>query len=312
SLHRGRRDVGRAQAGGQRGGHRSAAPGYRTGRRIMDREVQRTRKTRDSGLEPVRIAAVGDVHVGLDMSGELRPTFSTLSQHADVLLLAGDLTQHGSREEGKLMAEEVANLGLPTVAVLGNHDYHQDAQDSIRASLEEVGVTVLEGESVVLEIAGCRLGIAGVKGFGGGFAGACGSEFGELEMKAFIRHTQDKARRLLHCLKALECDVRVALTHYAPIKDTLLGEKLEIYPFLGSHLLGEAIDEGECDLALHGHAHHGSEHGITPGGVPVRNVAKPLIRSAYQLYALHPQSDRDAAASAEASVSEDEATSTPA
>jgi Icc-related predicted phosphoesterase len=259
----------------------------------------------------VCIAAVGDVHVGLDMRGELRRTFSTLSEHADVLLLAGDLTQHGSREEGKLVAEEVADLGLPTIAVLGNHDYHQDAQDAIRADLERAGVTVLEGESVVLELAGYRVGIAGVKGFGGGFAGACGSEFGELEMKAFIRHTKDKARRLLQCLKALQCDVRIALTHYAPTKDTLLGEKLEIYPFLGSHLLGEAVDEGGCHLALHGHAHHGSERGITPGGVPVRNVAKPLIRSAYQLYAVRAHDHRDVAA-AQASVSEDEQTSTPA
>lgn len=259
----------------------------------------------------MRIAAVGDVHVGLDMRGELRRSFSALREHADVLLLAGDLTQHGSRDEGRLIAEELTDLGLPTVAVLGNHDYHQDAQDTIRADLERAGVTVLEGESVVLELAGHRVGIAGVKGFGGGFAGACGSEFGELEMKAFIRHTKDKARQLLHCLKAVQCDVRVALTHYAPTKDTLLGEKLEIYPFLGSHLLGEAIDEGGCDLALHGHAHHGSERGITPGGVPVRNVAKPLIRSAYQLYAVRAQGDRGAA-SARASVSEDELTSTPA
>jgi Icc-related predicted phosphoesterase len=234
----------------------------------------------------VRIAAVGDVHIGLDMSGELRTAFSALAQDADVLLLAGDLTQHGSRDEGKLLAEEVADVGLPIVAVLGNHDYHLDAQDSIRADLERVGVTVLEGESVVMEVAGCRVGIAGVKGFGGGFAGACGSEFGELEMKSFIRHTKDKARQLLHCLAAMRCDIRVALTHYAPTKDTLLGEKLEIYPFLGSHLLGEAIDEAGCDLALHGHAHHGSERGITPGGVPVRNVARPLIRTAYRLYAM--------------------------
>jgi Icc-related predicted phosphoesterase len=237
----------------------------------------------------VRIAAVGDVHIGLDMRGELRSTFSTLGHDADVLLLAGDLTQHGSRDEGKLLAEEVADVGVPTIAVLGNHDYHLDAQDAIRADLERVGVTVLEGESAVLELAGCRVGIAGVKGFGGGFAGACGSEFGELEMKSFIRHTKDKARQLLHCLKALQCDIRVALTHYAPTKDTLLGEKLEIYPFLGSHLLGEAIDEAGCDLALHGHAHHGSQRGITPGGVPVRNVAKPLIHAAYQLYALRQQ-----------------------
>lgn len=259
----------------------------------MDREIQRTGTAGDPGV--VRIAAVGDLHVGLDMRGALGPSFSALVQDADVLLLAGDLTQHGSRNEGRLLAEEMADVGVPTVAVLGNHDYHLDAQDAIRADLERAGVTVLEGESVVLELAGRRVGIAGVKGFGGGFAGACGSEFGELEMKAFIRHTKVTARALLHCLNAMQCDLRVALTHYAPTKDTLLGEKLEIYPFLGSHLLGEAIDEAGCDLALHGHAHHGSERGITPGGVPVRNVAKPLIHTAYQLYALRGRGDRDAA-----------------
>ena len=269
----------------------------------MDSEVQRAGHTRDAGLEPdpglVRIAAVGDVHVGLDMKGELRESLSAVREHADVLLLAGDLTQHGSREEGRLMAEEVADIGIPTVAVLGNHDYHQDAQDAIRADLEHVGVTVLEGESILLDIRGHCVGIAGVKGFGGGFAGACGSEFGELEMKAFVRHTKDKARRLLHCLQGLHCDVRIALTHYAPTKDTLLGEKLEIYPFLGSHLLGEAIDLGRCALALHGHAHHGSERGITPGGVPVRNVAKPLIRCAYQLFSVRTHGDRTAAPAGE-------------
>lgn len=253
----------------------------------------------------MRIAAVGDVHVGLDMKGELRRSFATVSEHADVLLIAGDLTQHGSREEGRLMAEEVADVGIPAVAVLGNHDYHQDAQDAIRADLERAGVTVLEGENVVLEINGRRIGIAGVKGFGGGFAGACGSEFGELEMKAFIRHTKDKARQLLHCLNALDCDVRIALTHYAPTKDTLLGEKLEIYPFLGSYLLGEAIDEAGCTLALHGHAHHGSERGITSGGVPVRNVAKPLIRSAYQIFSVRAR-DGKGDASTWAAVAEDE------
>jgi len=252
----------------------------------------------------VRIAAVGDVHVGLDMRGELRRSLSTVAEHADVLLLAGDLTQHGSREEGRLMAEEVADVRIPTVAVLGNHDYHQDAQDAIRADLEHAGVTVLEGESIVLDVAGRRVGIAGVKGFGGGFAGACASEFGELEMKAFIRHTKDTARQLLHCLKALQCDIRIALTHYSPTKDTLLGEKLEIYPFLGSHLLGEAIDEGGCVLALHGHAHHGAQRGITPGGVPVRNVAKPLIRSAYQIFAVRVQDGLEAVTAAPASRDE--------
>jgi Icc-related predicted phosphoesterase len=232
----------------------------------------------------MRIAAVGDVHVGLDLRGRLRESLALVREQADVLLLAGDLTRHGTPDEGRVMAEEIADLGIPVIAVLGNHDYHHDAQDAIREDLERVGATVLEGESVTLSLPGGRLGIAGVKGFGGGFGRASGAEYGEIEMKAFIRHTKAKARQLQQCLEGLQCDVRVALTHYAPIKGTLLGEKLEIYPFLGSHWLGDAIDEGRCNLAIHGHAHHGSEQGVTAGGVPVRNVARPLIRQAYRIF----------------------------
>jgi Icc-related predicted phosphoesterase len=129
--------------------------------------------------------------------------------------------------------------------------------------------------------------VAGVKGFGGGFAGACGTEFGEPEMKAFIHHSKMLAGRLRSELDHLQGDVRIALTHYSPIKDTLMGERLEIYPFLGSYLLSEAIDEASCDFAVHGHAHRGTEHGVTGAGVPVRNVARTVIRAAYKIYCVH-------------------------
>jgi Icc-related predicted phosphoesterase len=201
-----------------------------------------------------------------------------------LLLLAGDLTQHGLVEEGRLVADELAFLSVPTVAVLGNHDYHAGKQDEIRGMLEAAGVQVLEGDATTREIAGRRVGIAGVKGFGGGFAGACGSEFGEAEMKAFIRHTKRTAERLEESLRTLDADVRIALTHYSPSKGTLVGEKLEIYPFLGSYLLGEAIEHAGADLAVHGHAHLGTERAVTPGGVLVRNVARPVIKLAYRVY----------------------------
>ena len=126
--------------------------------------------------------------------------------------------------------------------------------------------------------------MAGSKGFGGGFENACGSEFGEAEMKAFVGHTRALAERLRGALAALRSDVRIALLHYAPIPGTLRGERLEIYPFLGSHLLAQAVDGAGADLVLHGHAHAGSEKGATPGGVPVRNVAQPVIRSAYRVF----------------------------
>lgn len=230
---------------------------------------------------------MGDVHLGTEMRGALRASFANVSAQADLLLLAGDLTQHGSSDEGRLLAEELSEVDVPIVAVLGNHDYHRDAHAGIRSDLESAGVTVLEGESTIVRVGDARVGIAGVKGFGGGFAGACGSEFGEPEMKSFIRHTKDKAHQLGDCLKQMQCDIKIALLHYAPSKDTLMGEKLEIYPFLGSYLLGEAIDEAGCDLAIHGHAHRGTERGITPGGIAVRNVARPVLHAAYQLYSLH-------------------------
>jgi Icc-related predicted phosphoesterase len=152
--------------------------------------------------------------------------------------------------------------------------------------LEDAGITVLEGEGTVLDCGGRRLGIAGAKGFGGGFAGRCASAFGEPEMKAFVRTTTEVADRLSAALQSLDCDVRVALTHYSPVPDTLAGEPPEIYPFLGSYLLGQAIDSAPTALAVHGHAHAGTERGTTPGGVRVRNVAHPVIKQAYNVYHL--------------------------
>jgi len=178
---------------------------------------------------------------------------------------------------------ELEAVHLPIVAVLGNHDYHSDQAEVVRRKLEERGVTVLEGESTVLDINGERLGIAGTIGFGGGFAGACGHAFGEPEMKAFMHHTEKLAGRLEAQLNSLQADHRIALLHYSPVKDTLVGERLEIYPFLGSYLLAEAIDRAGADLVLHGHAHHGTEKGLTARGIPVRNVAMPLIKRPFEV-----------------------------
>lgn len=234
----------------------------------------------------IRIAAVGDVHMDTDVVGRFRPALERLAEQADVLLLAGDLTRHGSDSEARCVAQEFGDLGLSVVTVLGNHDHQCDQVPEVTRILEGAGITVLEGDGIVLDFAGSRLGIAGAKGFGGGFAGRCASEFGEPEMKAFVRTTSTIADRLAAVLQELDCDVRVALTHYSPVPDTLVGEPLEIYPFLGSYLLGQAIDSAPTALALHGHAHHGSERGSTPGGVRVRNVAHPVIKQAYSIFHL--------------------------
>jgi Icc-related predicted phosphoesterase len=234
----------------------------------------------------IRIAAVGDLHFAEDALGTLAPRWRELAEHADVLVLAGDLTNVGSHAQAQALAEELSDIPVPIVAVLGNHDFHAGTPDLVRQSLESAGAHVLEGNAVTLAVGGRTLGIAGVKGFGGGFPGACGHAFGEPEMKLFIDLTEQAAAQLESALVHLDADLKVALTHYAPVKDTLAGERLEIYPFLGAFQLGEAIDRGGAHLALHGHAHHGAERGLTPRGVPVRNVAMPLLKRPYGLYCL--------------------------
>ena len=216
-----------------------------------------------------------------------------------MLLIAGDLTRAGDAAEARVLAEELRDLPVPVLAVLGNHDYHRGQEAAVTQALEMVGISVLEGTGRVLEVGGVRVGVAGVKGFGGGFAGACATEFGEPEMKAFVHHTRVAAGSLEATLRGLDSELRIALLHYSPVPDTLVGERPEIHAFLGSYLLGEAADRAGADLVLHGHAHGGTEKGQTEGGVPVRNVAQSVIRRAYALYTLELKAARakEAAAS---------------
>jgi Icc-related predicted phosphoesterase len=246
----------------------------------------------------IRIAAVGDVHVDKDVVGRYRPALERLPEVADVLLIAGDLTRHGTVEEARCFATEFGGLDVPVVVVLGNHDHQSDQQDAVADLLTSSGIAVLEGSGMVLDMHGHRLGVAGAKGFGGGFAGACASKFGERQMKDFVGTTEAVADKLGAALRGLDCDALVALTHYSPVPETLAGEPLEIYPFLGSYLLGQAIDSAPTALALHGHAHAGTERGRTPGGVPVRNVAHPVIKQAYNVYQLLSESAGAALATA--------------
>ncbi|MDP9865665.1 MULTISPECIES: metallophosphoesterase family protein [Streptosporangium] len=237
-------------------------------------------------MRELRIAAVGDVHLDESLRGSYRARLEGVEEHADVLLLAGDLTRHGTLEEARVVAEEFRDLPIPVVAVLGNHDHHSDLPAEIAALLSGAGITVLHDDSTVLDIDGVRLGVVGGKGFGGGYAGKCASDFGEPEIKAFVGHTKRIAERWRVALKELQADRRVVLSHYSPVKDTLHGEPLEIYPFLGSYLLAEAVDAEGADLIVHGHAHAGTEKGVTPGGVRVRNVALPVLGRAYGVYCL--------------------------
>jgi Icc-related predicted phosphoesterase len=232
----------------------------------------------------IRVAAVGDVHLGLDSAGTFAPHLENLGDRADLFLIAGDLTRHGDPSEAAVLASELRDVPIPIACVLGNHDYHSDAEDVVRKVLEDEGITVLECEHAVFEIDGCRVGVAGTKGFGGGFPGASASDFGEPEMKAFVGHSRRLGAGLEEQLRAMDADVKIALTHFSPVEETLRGERLEIFPFLGSYFLAEAVDRAGADIALHGHAHAGTEKGRTPGGVPVRNVAQPVIQHAYKVY----------------------------
>lgn len=239
----------------------------------------------------IRLAAAGDIHIGADNVDRLDALVASVARDADLLVLAGDLTHCGDVEEAQLLAAGLGRLTVPVVAVLGNHDVHAEKGDEVVAALRRAGVTVLDGTAVRLDIGDAVVGIAGCPGFGFGFPGRACSEFGEPETKAFARRGKRESERLADALADLEaCDVRVAVTHYAPVRDTLRGEPPEIHPFLGNYLLAEAIDASpfRVTLALHGHAHHGSERGTTPGGVPVRNVAVPVLRRAYARFDLEP------------------------
>jgi Icc-related predicted phosphoesterase len=232
----------------------------------------------------IRVAAVGDVHYDRHPRPEMREHFRNLNGRADLFLIAGDLTQSGSLEEAQALAADLTPVKIPVVIVLGNHDYHQDRQQEMISLFRSHGFHALEGESVVFDIRGKTVGISGLKGFGGGFFGACATEFGEREMKAFAHEAKTQAEILRSELAELRSHYKFALLHFSPIEATLLGERREIYPFLGNYLLAEAMDQVGIDGAFHGHAHHGVERGQTRSGIPVRNVALPVIRHSYNIY----------------------------
>lgn len=225
----------------------------------------------------VRVAAVGDLHCGRTDQGALRPLLASVSAAADVLLLCGDLVDHGQAEEARVLARELAATGVPVVAVLGNHDFEAGKEEEITAILTDVGVRVLDGQSC--EING--LGIAGVKGFGGGFGTHALGAWGEPAIKAFVHAALDEALKLETAMSQLRVPTRVALLHYSPIAATIVGEAPEIFPFLGSSRLEEPINRYGVVAVFHGHAHAGSPEGRTSTGIPVYNVSVPLLQRLY-------------------------------
>jgi len=223
----------------------------------------------------VRIAAVGDLHCPRTTSEDLQVLFDALADLADVLLLCGDLTDYGKPEEARELAQQLPDpRRLPALAVLGNHEYECGQQKEVADILSGQGVTVLDGTAAVVK----GIGFAGVKGFCGGFGERALQPWGEGILKQFVREAVEEALKLESALAKLRTSSRVVLMHYAPIVDTVMGEPAEIIPFLGSSRLEEPVNRYGVTAVCHGHAHHGQAEGRTHGGVPVYNVALPLLR----------------------------------
>jgi Icc-related predicted phosphoesterase len=224
----------------------------------------------------VRIAALGDLHYGrTSVAGSLQPLFSQITESADILVLAGDLTDFGLPEEARALAREITgSLKIPAVGVLGNHDLESGQQDEIRRILADAGVSTLDGDTT--EIHG--IGFAGVRGFAGGFGRRKLGAWGEPIIKSFVREAIDEAQKLDTALARLRTDHMVAILHYSPIEETVEGEPKEIYPFLGSSHLEAPLSDYPITAVFHGHAHHGQPEGRTQKGVPVYNVSISLMR----------------------------------
>lgn len=232
----------------------------------------------------VRVAAAGDVHCREDHREQAVAAFAALRGHADLLLLAGDLTTHGEPAQAAVLADACRDLGMPVFAVLGNHDWHANRHDEVAAALREGGITLLERDWAVTEVGGVDVGVVGVKGFVGGFPGSHLPDFGEPLLREVYRECSREVAALDHGLREIAlCPVRLVLLHYAPTPETLVGEGEGIMAFLGTDRLAAPIAEHEPTLAVHGHAHAGSFSG-TIGTVPVYNVSVPVIGSDFHVF----------------------------
>ncbi len=205
-----------------------------------------------------------------------------------MILLAGDLTTHGEPEQAQIVADAVRDVGVPVLTVLGNHDWHVNRADEFKAVLEEAGVIVLDKDHSheVLDLCDTQVGIAGVKGFMGGFPGSHLPDFGEPSLRGVYRESVEEAEALDAGLRAIAmCPFRIVLMHYAPTTETLIGERETIWTFLGTDRLAPPILEHNPDMVLHGHAHAGTFEGRL-GEVPVYNVSVPVLGEDFWVFEL--------------------------
>src|SRR6478609_2489713 len=223
----------------------------------------------------MRIGATADLHFFSPKFGVIQNQLAQVRDQADVLVVAGDFTNYGKPEEMEPLLNSLVRLRLPIVAVLGNHDYESGCQAELVRMMTDAGIKLLDGTAYERD----GVGFAGTKGFPGGFGRGALTAFGEPEVKAFVQAAIDESLKLERALSQLRTQKRVVVLHYAPIGDTVKGEPMEIYPYLGSSRLAEVIDRHGADLVLHGHAHAGFPDGKTTAGIPVHNVALPILQS---------------------------------
>lgn len=231
----------------------------------------------ERGRQTVRVAAAGDIHCNAGNRDQVAAAFEEIRGEADVVLLAGDLTTYGEPDEAAILADIVQAYELPIYAVLGNHDWHANRSEEISAILDDAGIEVLNRSSATTEVGRLTLGIAGVKGFIGGFPDSELPDFGEPLLRRVYAETTAEVDALSAGLASIAgCDLRIVLLHYAPTTTTLEGERQTIWAFLGSDRLAEPIARHRPDLVVHGHGHAGSFDGFI-GSVPVYNVAVPVL-----------------------------------
>jgi Icc-related predicted phosphoesterase len=223
----------------------------------------------------MRIAATADIHFSPQSYDRIREPLSHVRDEADVLVIAGDLTNYGKPDEMHSLLNALVRLRIPIIAVLGNHDYESCQEQELMKMMTTEGIKVLDGSSYERD----GVGFAGTKGFIGGFGRGVLTAFGEREVKAFVQASIDETMKLERALSMLRTEKTVIVTHYAPVSETVRGEPVEIWPYLGSSRLAEVIDRHGAALAVHGHAHHGQLDGKTTAGVPVHNVALSLLLS---------------------------------
>ncbi len=217
----------------------------------------------------MRIAATADLHYSPQSYASLKDQFERVRDDADVLVLAGDLTNYGQPNEMEPLLDVLLRLRIPMIAVLGNHDYESSKEEELCRMMVGAGVKVLDGTAYERD----GVGFAGTKGFVGGFGREMLTAFGEREIKQFVQASIDEAVKLERAMALLRTDKRMVVLHYSPVVGTVEGEAREIFPFMGTSRLGEVVDRHGANLVIHGHAHHGKMDGSTPGGVPVHNVA---------------------------------------